>query len=189
MFSQLPFDLRTQFDNGLKAVPIYPLQVKGALLYVRARLEHIDLPKPLKWRYLAQKSALLKLEKAYPEAANILEDLIKTFQDLEQTPENQQRLTVHQIRLGNIYHLDKRFTASNQVFKTLLEAYSHWPEAIQNTYGHFLWQHAGKNAFDQKNYDEAQRFFEQALAYRQRMNLSQELIESSKLALSAISFA
>ena len=187
MVNSLPFDLQTAFDEQLRPYPLHPLQVKGALLYVRARLEHAQLSKAVEIGYLEKKAYLLGLTQEYTAAAACFEDILErlTQASLDGSTVEAKRIS-NRIRLGHMYQLQKNFQKSNALFTELLTEYDGWPEHLRKHYGHFLWQHAGKNALDQKRYAEAQTFFEKALSYRQENQLGQELIDSTQLALDVL---
>lgn len=190
MFNDLPFDLGTAFDPlTLRAYPLHPLQVEGALLYLKSRLHHLDLPEERRCHYLAQYALLLRLNQSYDQSIAAFLELLERWQTspLTKHPQQPQRLVANRIRLANTYHLQGDFTRSNAAFSDLLCQSEQWSVPLKRAYQHFLWQHLGKNAFDQGRWEEALGYFEKALQSRQQQQLSQDLIDSSRLALSRCS--
>lgn len=187
MFSQLPFDLSTDFDpETLQAHPKHPLQVRSALLYLKARLKHTALPLLARVECQNQYALLLRLAQRYDEAIPLFEKLIQEWQTppLSQLPQHLARGIALRIRLAHTHQFQKNFAVSDALFETLLQDSEQWDAPLKAHYQHFLWQHLGKNHFDQQQYDKAQLYFEKALAERQQQGLSQELVDSSTLALS-----
>lgn len=182
MFDSLPFCLATRFDpESLRAYALQPLQVEAALLYLKARLRYFSATSPAYIQCLTQRALLLRLKPDYPASIQDFETLIAYWQT-QQLPEAAHRLLANRLRLANTYHLARDFALSNLAFETLLAESVHWSPETRQAYEHFLWQHAGKNAYDQARWSEATDFFEKALTVRQSLN-DAELIASSQLAL------
>lgn len=189
MFNNLPFVLTTAFDpSTLVEYPLHPLQVEGALLYLRARLHYLEWPLETRVNYLTQYAVLLKLARSYEEAASAFLLVLAHWQspELSQYPQKSQRCIATRIRLADTYYLQADFERSNTEFTELLTDSELWPEALKRSYQHFVWQHAGKNAFVQGRVAEAKVYFEKALQFRQQEQLATDLIESSKLAVSRL---
>lgn len=189
MFNHLPFVLTTAFDSStLAEYALYPLQVEGALLYLRARLHYVELPPEIYADYLAQYALLLKLVPSYEQAIHSFLLVLAKWQspELAQHPHQRQHYIANRIRLADTYHLQANFERSNTEFTELLTDSELWPEALKRSYQHFVWQHAGKNAFAQGRVAEAKAYFEKALQFRQQEQLAKDLIESSRLAVSRL---
>lgn len=182
MFETLPFHLETAFDpQSLHAYALHPLQVESALLYLKSRLRWF-VPESSDYIHcLTQRALLRQLQQDFTGAIQDFEILIRYWEN-QKLPEAPQRLLSNRLRLANTYHLAENFDRSNLAFKNLLQESLHWPSELQEAYCHFLWQHAGKNAYAQGLWFEAAEFFEKALAERERLN-HPELIASSRLAL------
>lgn len=190
MFTDLPFDLNTAFDpRTLMEYPLYPLQVEAAVLYVRARLNYIELPAETRAAYLTQFAVLLRLSHSYAQSIAAFLEVLDLWRGpaLSNHLQQPQHLIANRIRLANTYHLQGDFESSNAAFSVLLRDMEQWSEPLKQAYQHFLWQHAGKNAFDQERFAEAKVYFEKALQLRQQQQLAQPLIDSSRLALARCS--
>jgi tetratricopeptide (TPR) repeat protein len=190
MFNDLPFTLTTAFDpSSLRAYPLHPLQVEGALLYLKARLHYLELPTETRVAYLTQYALLLSLNRSYAPSIAAFLEVLEIWQSpaFSEHPQQLQRLIANRIRLANTYHLQGDFEHSNAAFAALHRHSAQWSEALKQDYQHFLWQHAGKNAFDQGRFTEAKVYFEKALQFREQQQLALDLIESSRLAVSRCS--
>ncbi len=182
MFETLPFRLETAFDpQSLQAYALHPLQVESALVYLQSRLRWFA-PESSDYIYcLTQRALLRQLQQDFTGAIQDFVLLIQHWEN-QNTPEAPQRLLSNRLRLANTYHLAEDFVRSNPAFETLLEESAHWQREQQDTYLHFLWQHAGKNAYAQGRWSEAAEFFQKALAKREQLK-DLDLIASSRLAL------
>lgn len=182
MFETLPFRLETAFDpQSLQAYALHPLQVESALVYLASRLRWFAPESPAYLHCLTQRALLRQLQRNFTGAIQDFEFLVKSWEN-QNTPEAPQRLLSNRLRLANTHHLAEDFDRSNPAFETLLQESAHWQKELQDAYLHFLWQHAGKNAYAQGLWSEAAAFFAQALSARERLN-NPELIASSRLAL------
>lgn len=190
MFNDLPFTLTTAFDPlTLIEYPLHPLQVEGALFYVQARLDYLDLPAEQQVSYLTQYALLLRLKPSYPESITAFLEALAMWQDtrLRDHPQQLRQWIANRIRLADTYRLQADFMRSNRAFSDLLAESVQWDEPLKRDYQHFLWQHIGKNAFAQSDFAEAKVHFKKALQFRQQEQLPQDLIDSSQLALSRCS--
>ncbi|WP_157259658.1 hypothetical protein [Paenibacillus sp. OSY-SE] len=91
---------------------------------------------------------------------------------------------INRIRLANTYQWNKEFQKSNEIFDVLVgEFHNQADESLQDIED-FLYQHMGKNKFEQGEYEEAPTHFYKTLEIRLVKNNS-ELIESTQLAIDA----
>lgn len=182
MFETLPFHLETAFDTqSLHAYALHPLQVESALLYLKSRLQWFAPESSDYIHCLTQRALLRQLQQDFEGAIQDFEILIRYWEN-QKLSEAPQRLLSNRLRLADTYHLAENFDKSNPAFEALLQESRHWPSDLQKAYSHFLWQHAGKNAYAQGLWAKAADFFEKALSARERLN-NPELIASSRLAL------
>lgn len=87
----------------------------------------------------------------------------------------------NEIRLGNILQWKKSFVESNLLFeKTIEQCRSHLDG---KKFLGFALQHAGKNLFDQKKFQEALDLFQECLALRERMQSPVDQLESTRFAI------
>lgn len=192
MLTDLPFNLDTAFDPlTLREYPLHPLQVEAALSYVQARLSYLDLPVETRAAYLTQYALLLRLNRSYSLSIKAFLEVLDLWQSpaLSAHPQQPRCLIAHRIRLANTYHLQGDFEKSNDAFSVLLRDMEQWSEPLKQAYQHFLWQHAGKNAFDQERFAEALDYFEKALRERQLQQCNAELLHSSEIACAAAHLA
>lgn len=86
-----------------------------------------------------------------------------------------------ELRLAQVVQWQGEFGTSNVMFGHLLSrATDHGPVVAAFTY-----HHAGNNFYDQGDYARAEDLFANALAIREELELPEEQIESSRLALAA----
>jgi hypothetical protein len=85
------------------------------------------------------------------------------------------------VRLAHVHQWRGEFAESNLLFTELLAAARQFGPVIE-AYTH---QHAGKNAYDQRHWADARDHFARALAIREELELPDDQIASSRLALSA----
>jgi tetratricopeptide (TPR) repeat protein len=86
-----------------------------------------------------------------------------------------------ELGLADVVQWQGDFGTSNVMFGHLLaRATDHGPVVAAFTY-----QHAGRNFYDQGDYGRAEELFAQALAIREDLELPEDQVESSRLALAA----
>lgn len=95
--------------------------------------------------------------------------------------DNKEAIFAANIRLAHCFQWQKRFQLSNSIFNNLQMNFLN--EVFNPVLKSSFWQHKGKNEFDQKNYEEALKCFEIALEIRIQHKLSQNLIESTQVAI------
>ncbi|BDA65879.1 hypothetical protein CAL7716_000450 [Calothrix sp. PCC 7716] len=90
---------------------------------------------------------------------------------------------VSMIRLAHVYQWQKQYAKSEELFKEAITLCQTKPEI--STYLDFAYQHLGKCKFDQKQYEQALHYFEQAKQLRIKKSDS-SLIESTQLAINIL---
>jgi hypothetical protein len=98
--------------------------------------------------------------------------------DMAGTPPQQH---LARMRLAQVHHWRGEFAESNMLFTELLNGVAQFGPVIEA----FTRQHAGKNAYDQGLYSEAEIQFVFALTLRESFELPDDQIESSRIALAA----
>jgi tetratricopeptide (TPR) repeat protein len=172
--NQLPFDVSYEIDpETLREVPNDPDDMRRAVAHLRDELDRVDLSAIQRLRIYGQLGSFARITGDLDTAQVALERAVQ----LSETLGNPRAIFVNRIRLAHVYQWQQRYAESNAIFDQLLEA----PDP---NYADFLYQHAGKNAFDQGHCLKAINLFEKALELRKRQNIA-VLIESSQLALDA----
>ena len=92
---------------------------------------------------------------------------------------------INRIRLANTFQWQKNFSKSNLIFNEIEEELSCIEKGSFKNYEDFLFQHIGKNKFDQNNYEEALYYFNKAIMIRLEKG-DQELIDSTNLAINTV---
>jgi uncharacterized protein YhaN len=85
------------------------------------------------------------------------------------------------IRLAQVHQWRGEFADSNLIFTELLAAAQRFGPVIEA----FTHQHAGTNDYDQRHWADAREHFARALAIRAELELPDEQIHSSRVALAA----
>ena len=187
MFSNLPFDLRTTFDTQHRQQAVSPLQVKGALLYVRARLAHAHLSFAGHLQLQEQEALLYQLDGQYAAA---IQSFTHILHELEHATEKlppggrQAKIVANRIRLAHTHMLKEDYAAASKLYNAMLAEMPRWSEALREKYAHFLWQHAGKNELAQQHVTAARRLLNKALDARIALG-DAELIASTRRALAS----
>jgi tetratricopeptide (TPR) repeat protein len=86
-----------------------------------------------------------------------------------------------ELGLAQVVQWQGDFGTSNVMFGHLLARATDYGAVVAA----FTYEHAGKNFYDQGDYTRAEELFAQALAIREELELPEDQIESSRLALAA----
>lgn len=108
--------------------------------------------------------------------------LLKSLEIIERHNLGEAWKITQQIRLAHVYQWQSCFDLSNPMFDDLMAL------AQSRDLGHlndFIWQHAGKNYFDQMKWAQAKACFEKALVLREARNASEDLLESARQSVQA----
>lgn len=92
--------------------------------------------------------------------------------------------TQNKIRLAHVYQEKKDFKQSSALFDEIIKTCRTNPSAEPLL--HFALQHAGKNYFDQGQYQKARDFFEETLKIRKTISAPQDQLESTQMALNRV---
>lgn len=90
----------------------------------------------------------------------------------------------NKIRLAHVYQEKMDFKLSSSLFDEIIKTCRTSSEA--ESYLHFALQHAGKNCFDQGQYQKARDFFEETLKIRKAISAPQDQLESTQMALDRV---
>ncbi|WP_374015829.1 tetratricopeptide repeat protein [Paenibacillus thiaminolyticus] len=101
---------------------------------------------------------------------------------LNKSRNNERGVFANKIRLANTYQWNKEYAEADILFHELEEEIATVDISTREIYEDFLYQHFGKNKFDQEQYEEALIHFNKALQIRLNKG-NQELIQSTTLAI------
>lgn len=160
-------NLNYKFDENLHEVLECSEDVKK---YVQLLLEEVRISEDSKEkaRLLSMAGVYFRLLKDFPRSLECLENAMRLNDSVS-----------NRIRLGHTYQWKKDFNRSNLIFEKLLQDVESGEETLLD----YVYQHAGKNYFDQARYEEALNLFERALEIRISKNVADELIDSSRLSV------
>lgn len=166
------YDLNFYFDDNLQEVAtnpsdmeIYVHEQKIALSTVQNPLERVKI--------LGEIAVYLRILRQLSEAQ---EYLLKSLELIARHQMDPVLKIGQQIRLAHVYQWQCQFDLSNAMFDDLLRI----SKTTELGYLHdFIWQHAGKNYFDQLNWKMAHECFQRALKLRELRQAPAEQIESS----------
>jgi len=172
----LNFEENFYFDQDLREIPKDPKKLLKRIDLIQKemvddektedRVRHLG-----ELGYLCRTLNELELAEQYlGQAMNLIEedDLGPRF------------FVIYGIRLAHVWQWQKRFEESNPMFTDLInlcQEHSSCADLLD-----FAHQHAGKNLFDQKDYDGAIELFEMALTVRRQKD-DKNLIDSTNLAI------
>ncbi|MFK8137720.1 MAG: tetratricopeptide repeat protein [Bdellovibrionales bacterium] len=166
-----------RIDDNLRYVP---LDSKKLALHVE-NLEnklHTTADVESRVQLLGEIATYLKSLGELDRAENLLMTALDTIEEnqLGIQSEIQQK-----IRLGDVYFYKKAYQLANRIFQEILNTCQNDLDAY--VYLDFAHQHAGKNYFEQGEYNQALEHFKKALELRKARQASQEQIDSSSTAI------
>lgn len=167
------FDLGYTFDEQLQEVPTNPEEMNAFVASQIEQIQHAE-DSTKKVKILGEIGVYLRILRKLDAAEIYLLEAGRII-SLESLP-----ISLHlsqQIRLAHVYQWKKNFKLSNAMFDEILKAC----EKENNTGPllDFSWQHAGKNYFDQRDWEKALHAFEKALELRKIRNAPKDQLDSS----------
>ncbi|MGZ3775840.1 MAG: GNAT family N-acetyltransferase [Pseudobdellovibrionaceae bacterium] len=153
-----------------ESLKIYVAQLKDQLKSSHNILDRVNLQGEI-GVYLR---SLQLLEEAEAALQEVLEIIKKNDLGLRKEIQNK-------IRLAHVFQEAKKFKQSNFLFAEIIRLCRTVDELSPLL--HFALQHAGKNEFDQGQYNSAVQYFEEALLLRQKKSAPLDQIESTQAAL------
>ncbi|WP_413291181.1 tetratricopeptide repeat protein [Bdellovibrio sp. HCB337] len=167
------YDLSYHFDESLHEIPnnatdmdLYVHEMKTALTTVQDPIERV--------KTLGQIGVYLRIMRELEEAQDYF---LKALEIIERHSLDPVLRIQQQMRLAHVHQWLGDFEVSNKIFEDLLK------ESEQKDFGplqSFLWQHMGKNYFDQLRWREAHDCFEKALSLRIASKAPEDQISSSR---------
>lgn len=161
------------FDDNLHEVPNDPAEIAAEI--ARLKDEAVSTTDDL------ERAKLLGMLGAYQRIMNQLDAAAETLNQAVELSKGHAKFSlVNRLRLAHVHQWQKDYASSNQEFdKLVVEVESDEHVAM---YRDFVYQHAGKNRFDQQDYAGALAYFEKALAIRQEKQ-DNSLIDSTQHAI------
>jgi tetratricopeptide (TPR) repeat protein len=170
----LPYDTSYTIDpHTLRDIPNNPDDILRAVAFLQREVMREDIELADKLPLYGECGSLARLIGELDIAQKMLEQAIQLATSLD----NHKALVVNQIRLAHVHQWRRDFSKSDAMFAVLLEN-------IDPLYADFIHQHAGKNAFDQGDYQTALDYFHLALEIRIKKG-DPTLIESTQSAIHA----
>lgn len=174
--SDIPYNLGFCFDDNLREVPFSKIDMVKGIEFLKNQSQSTqDNDKDLAKTY--------GLIGVYSRIVNNIEDSKKYLSlaiEMNKQSGNHKSLFVNELRLAHTYQWENNYLKSNKLFEKLKEQSENNSE--HNNYLDFVYQHYGKNLFDQSEYQLALKYFEKALRIRGEKG-NQELIDSTEYAI------
>lgn len=171
-----PYEMTFSFNSHLREIPDQPIQMKNGIDYFKTQLQ-VGQHNPL------TSAKICGMIGTYLRIINELKEsevyLLKAIQ-LHESLLSHTGVFINEIRLAHTYQWMKKFKRSNTFFTKLIHQAEQHP--IYKPYLHYVYQHQGKNLFDQKLYQDALSFFQEALIIREKIG-DNHLIESTLYAI------
>jgi len=164
-------------NENFRLVPKDPVELRKYVEVLKNSLAEANEPHK-RVSLLGELGVYLRTLDQFDEAEKYLLKAIQIIssENLGTAKEMQQK-----IRLAHVWQEKKDFNKSDQLFAETIQVCRENPTA--NPYLDFALQHAGKNYFDQGQYQLALEYFSEALSIRLKKNSPRDQIESSRAAI------
>lgn len=179
--SDIPYDMKFIFGPNLREVPVSKIQMLNGMIYIMEQLKGDQFSEAEQAEWNGILGYYLRIVGELEESEKHLTASIQMYDRLE----NQQAVYKNKLRLAHTYQWWTKFDLSNDMFNELKEK-----AEKEDEYAHFLdhiYDHCGKNIFDQKDFHEALSFFKKSLQIRLDKN-DAELIALSETAIEACEY-
>ena len=164
------------FDENLREVPLDPAAMEHKISDLKAAAESESMKE--RAAALGEMGIYLRILNRLEEAEEAIDEALLLVLKHALGP----RMEVQQqLRLAHVYQWQKRFNLSTRIFKEMT-LYCMTEPGLTDLLD-FVWQHSGKNLFDQKMYAEALRAFKKALELRVKRGAPEDLLASSRIAV------
>ncbi|ALX49335.1 tetratricopeptide repeat protein [Lentibacillus amyloliquefaciens] len=172
----IPHDMRFKFGPNLREMPMNKMDMLYGMMYLQKQLNDESIEEDEKGKIHGMLGTFLRIVGELDESKRQLNQAIDIFR----ASGRKQSVFINQMRLANTYQWHNDFDTSNRMFAELLETAEN--DSDYSEFKDFIYQHQGKNLFDQKKYEEALDYFRKALELQQD-NRNKELIESTETAI------
>ncbi len=177
--ADIPFDISYVFDENLHEHPRNAQDMRKALDWIMERLETNSFDPNEHIRMAGLAGSLARILHDFDTARRNLEQALR----LARIANEKRSVTANELRMAHLYQWEKQFGTSTTMFDEIIKNCE--TDVELEAYLDFAYQHAGKNAFDQGHYEQAETFFKKALQIRSQKG-NADLIESTELALQAV---
>lgn len=172
----IPFNMEFYFGADLKEIPISKSEMKNGIEFLTEQQKKLNANAVELGKLYGLIGVYLRIIGDLEESKKYLQLAIMT----NERSDNRNNLFVNKLRLANTYQWERNFQKSNEIFKELIEIAENHEE--YSVYLDFVYQHNGKNLFDQEEYELALTNFKKALEIRIQKG-NHNLIESTELAI------
>lgn len=179
--ADIPYNMKFKFGPNLREVAMDQLSMLEGMLYIKEQLDtntYSDNEKSKRYGLLGY---FLRIIGELDESKKHLNTAI----EISETMNNEQSVFVNKVRLANTYQWENEFDISNEMFTELIDIAEKDPK--YSAYLDFVYQHYGKNLFDQKEFQLASDYFNKALEIRLK-NGNKELISETEHAMGTCSY-
>ncbi|WP_083189091.1 tetratricopeptide repeat protein [Paenibacillus sp. KS1] len=178
MPASMHFNCTFYFDDDLREVPHSLSDMCNAIAYIKEQTQSDQQNQEELGRQYGMLGVYSRIVGNYADSITYLTSAISIHSAMN----NAKQVWINKLRLAHSYQWMRNFHTSNRMFDDLLE------HAISNDQHFnlldFLYQHYGKNLYDQYKYESALPWFEKALKIRTKSE-NEELIHSSQIAIDA----
>lgn len=179
--SDIPYDMKFIFGPNLREVPVSKIQMLNGMIYIMDQLKGDNFSEIEKAEWNGILGYYLRIIGELEESEKHLNASIQIYNKHN----NQQAIFTNKLRLAHTHQWWTNYETSNKLFDELRVK-----AETDEEYTHFLdhvYDHCGKNLFDQKDFHQALDFFKKALQLRIQKNDS-ELISLSETAIEACEY-
>lgn len=177
----IPHNMDFTFGPNLREVPISKIEMLYGMMHIMEQLKNGQFNQEEQGMWNGLLGVYLRIVGELDESEKHLKTAIQIYKELEQS----RRVFINTLRLAHTYQWWTKFDISNQMFSELREQAESDPDLSDLL--DFVYQHHGKNHFDQKEYETALSYFEKALDLR-RNSQNEELIASTETAIEACEY-
>ncbi|HLS09584.1 tetratricopeptide repeat protein [Lentibacillus sp.] len=174
--SDIPHDMTFKFGPNLREIPLNKMDMLHGMMYLQKQLDDKTLDDTEKGKLHGLLGYFLRVIGELDESKRHLNEAIAIFRDSGR----KQSVFINQLRLANTYQWETDYETSNKMFAELMDLAENNPDYIE--YRDFVYEHQGKNLFDQGEYEQALDLFHKALALRSG-NRNSELIKTTETAI------
>ena len=175
MINSIPFNLKCKYGSDLREIPEYPGGFKKSIKYLEAKVKTTNDPEE-KGKILSTLGVLKRIMRHPDDSLPLLEEASAIFEKCG----NRKLSLINEVRLA----VTLQFLGRHEEAETKFGAVEEYVKSNPRHKGllDFIYQHRGKNEFDQGNYEKAMEAFKMALELR-RAKGRQELIGSTNFAI------
>ncbi len=175
MINTIPFNLRCKYGEDLREIPEYPGGFKKSIKYLEAKVNSEPSDEE-RGKILSTLGVLKRIMSRPEESLPLLDEAAQLFERCG----NKKLSLINDVRKAVSFQFLDRHADAETLYKEVEEYILAHPRHFGLL--DFVYQHRGKNEFDQGNYDKAMQAFRKALELRRKKG-RQELIGSTNFAI------